>query len=269
MAGRLACTPRAVVALAVAAVAAVFTCSAPARAQVNVEALRTDLDQHPLYLSLQASFAGHLGNTNGAVGGGAAFAGITSGRHMAFVKFQGDFAEFSGKVSIEKAFTHARYDVRLFPFLYGEVFAQIEENPFQRLAIRQVDGVGLRVSIVERREVHLFVGTAWMADYEKLSDDTLLLGTFVGPHWWAQRWSNYASVAWKMNDRARFSDALYVQPRWNAFSDYRLFNDAAFVMDIDKRFSAKIDCQVHYNSAPPSRVLPLDVDTVTSLVFTL
>jgi putative salt-induced outer membrane protein YdiY len=241
----------------------------PARAQVNIEALRSDLDQHPLYLSLQASFAGHLGNTNGAVGGGAAFAGLTSGRHLAFIKFQGDYAEFSGKVSIEKAFTHARYDVRILPFLYGEAFAQIEENPFQRLAIRQVDGVGLRVALVERREVHLFVGSAWMADYEKLSDDESSVGTFVGPHWWAQRWSNYAAVGWRMNDRARISDAFYIQPRWNGFYDFRLFNDAAFVMDIDKHFSAKIDCQVHYNSTPPSRVLPTDVDTVTSLVFTL
>ncbi len=225
-----------------------------------MEALRSDLDAHPIYLAVQASFAGHIGNTNGAVGGGAAFAGATLGRSTAFVKVQGDYAEFSDKVSIEKMFGHARYDVRILPFLYGEAFAQVEENRFQRLALRQVDGLGLRFGILQRREVGVFYGTAWMADYEKLSDDDVPLGTIVGAHWWAQRWSNYVALSWKINDRARVADALYVQPRVNGFYDYRLFNDASFVVDIDKRFSAKVDCQVHYNSTPPSRVLPTDVD---------
>jgi Protein of unknown function, DUF481 len=256
-------------ALPALSLALLLSIPAAARAQVNVEALRSDLEAHPLYFALQASFAGHVGNTNGAEGIGAAFAGATIGPHLMFVKGQGDYAEYSGKATIAKAFGHARYNYRFLPFLFGEAFIQVEENQFQRLALREVDGLGVRFGLVQRRDVQVYYGTAWLLDYEKLSDTEAPLGTILGPHWFAQRWGNYLAVGWKMNDRARISDAFYVQPRVNGFSDFRLLDDASFAMDIDKRFSAKVECQVHYNSAPPSSVLPLDVDTITSLVFTL
>jgi len=243
--------------------------AAPARAQVNTEALRSDLDTHPRYLAVQASFAGHVGNTNGAVGSAAGFAGARFGRHLLFLKLQGDYAEFSGTTTISSAFAHARYGVRFLPFLFGEAFVQFEENVFQRLALRQLDGVGVRLGVLQLPDLQLFYGSAWMLDYEKLNDDPLPVGTFVGAHWWAQRWSNYVAVSWKLNGRARLSDTLYVQPRFNAFSDVRVLNDSAFVLDIDKRFSAKVECQIHHNNAPPSRVVPTDVDTITSLVLTL
>jgi hypothetical protein len=252
-----------------AAAAAIALPPARAGAQVNVEALRANLDEHPRYLAIQASFEGHVGNTNGAVGSAGAFAGAVFGRNTLFAKLQGDYAEFSGAATIAKAFAHVRYDYRFLPFLFGEAFAQVEENQFQRLALRQVNGFGLRFALVRRERVQLSYGTAWMTDYEKLSDDQGRLQTFVGPHWWAQRWSNYVGASFKLGDRARLADVFYVQPRVNGFSDVRVLNDATFVMDIDKRFSAKVDAQVHYNSIPPSRVVPLDVDTITSIVLTL
>jgi hypothetical protein len=262
MAARLPCLALPALALGLA----LTLHAAPARAQVNVEALRSDLDAHARYLSLQASFAGHLGNTNGAVGSVAAFAGAAVDRNLIFVKVQADYAEFSGTTSISKAFVHGRYNVRILPFLYGEAFAQIEENEFQRLALRQVDGVGLRFGVVQRPTVQLFYGTSWMLDYEKL-DDEFVFGP--APQWFAQRWNNYLAVGWKMSAHTHLDETFYIQPRINGFADFRLLDDASFVMDIDKRFSAKIDCQIHYNSTPPVGVLPTDVDTVTSLVLTL
>ncbi len=248
---------------------AALSLTAPALAQVNVEALRSDLEAHPVYFSLQGSFAGHVGNTEGAEGAAAAFVGAAFGPHLVFVKGQGDYAEYSGKATIAKSFGHARYNYRFLPFLFGEAFVQIEQNEFQRLALRQVDGIGARFGLVQRSEIQVYYGTAWMLDYEKLSADDEPLGPIPGPYWYAQRWSNYLAAGWKLNDRARLSDAFYLQPRINGFADFRLLDEASFVMDIDKRFSAKVDCQVHYNSVPPSRVLPLDVDTLTSLVLTL
>jgi hypothetical protein len=248
---------------------ALISAAAPARAQVNTEALRADIGARMFFLAAQASFTGHVGNVNGAVGSASLFAGVNAGDHLVFTKLTGDYAEFSGAATVSKAFAHLRYNYRILPWLFSEVFAQVEENKFLRLALRQVDGVGARFGIVQRPEVELYYGTAWMLDYEKLSDEPFLFGTFVGPHWFAQRWSNYAAVTWKMNDRARISDAFYIQPRVNGFYDFRLLNDASLVVDIDKRLSVKIDSQVHYNSTPPSRVLPADVDTITSLVLTL
>jgi Protein of unknown function, DUF481 len=251
---------------AVAAAAALVSGASSALAQVNVEALRADIDGKKLYLALQASVAAHSGNTEGVVASGGAFGALTIGPHLLFLKLQGEYAEFSGVPTITNAFAHARYTAHLLDFLYGEVFAQVEEDRFQRLALRQVDGVGLRFGIVQKRWLGLFVGTAWMLDWEKL-DDQFVFGN--GASWFAQRWSNYLSVTWKINGRARISDTLYVQPRFNAFSDLRLFNDSSFVMDIDKRFSIKIDCGVHHNTTPPLEVLPTDVDAATSLVLTL
>ncbi|MFT3764313.1 MAG: DUF481 domain-containing protein [Minicystis sp.] len=255
--------------LAAAAVAiALALAPGAARAQVNVEALRSDLQGRKLFVSLQASYAGHTGNVSGSVASGAAFAGVDLGHHLAFVKLQGDYAQFNGEPTMAKAFAHARYNYRILPFLFAEAFVQIEQDKFQRLALRQLDGVGVRFAIVRSEIVHVHLGTAWMFDYSRLNDDPGILSTFPGPSWIAQRWSNYASVNVRVGSRARFTDALYVQPRFNDFSDVRVLNDASFAVDIDKRFSAKISCQVHHNSTPPSRVQPTDVDTLTSLVVT-
>lgn len=253
-----------------AVAAAVFLVPAAASAQVNVEALRTDIDGRRTYVAVQASYAGHAGNTNGSVASGAAFAGLNIGPHLAFLKLRGDYAEFNGVATITKAFAHARYDYRILPWLYVEAFVQLEENKFQRLALRQVDGAGLRFGIVQRPEIAIFYGTSWMVDWEKLSND--LPTTFApweGPSWVAQRWSHYVSIGGRLGERVRLANVTYVQPRVNAFRDVRALNETSVSVDIDKRFSAKIANQVHYNSTPPYGVKPLDVDTLTSLVLTL
>jgi hypothetical protein len=252
--------------IVLAAAAALVSWAAPALAQVNTEALRADIDGRRFYFALQGSVAAHAGNSQGVEASGSVFAAATFGPHLVFVKGEADYTEFSGTPTISKAFAHARYDARLLHFLYGEVFVQVEANRFQRLALRQIDGLGLRFGIVERRNVAVFYGTAWMLDYERL-DNQFVFGD--GPAWFAQRWSNYVSATWRMTKRARISDTLYAQPRFNGFYDARIYNDASFVVDVDKRFSVKIDCGVHYNSTPPLGVLPTDVDATTSLVLTL
>lgn len=257
--------PRRPIGFAVPFVACALAAPA-ARAQVNTEALRSDLESRARYVAVQASFAGHTGNTEGVVGSGAAFAGATFGRHLVFLKVQGDYASFSGAATIAKAFAHGRYNVDILPFLAGEVFVQVEADKFERLALRQVDGVGVRFGLVHIPDVRLYYGTSWMLDYEKLDGQFVFGG---GPEWFAQRWNNYLAVSWKMNKRARLTETFYIQPRFNGFYDYRILNDVAFVIDIDKRFSAKVDCQVHHNSTPPAHVLPTDLDTTTSLVLTL
>jgi hypothetical protein len=252
--------------LAAALAAAVLSGALPALAQVNTEALRADIDGRKLFLSLQASASADAGNTRGVVASGGAFGAVTIGPHLVFLKLQAEYAEFNGSPTITNAFAHARYTAHLLDFLYGEVFAQIEEDRFTRLAIRQVDGVGVRFGIVQKRWLGVFFGTAWMLDWEKL-DNQFVFGR--GASWFAQRWSNYLSATWKINRRARISDTLYVQPRFNGFYDLRLLNEASFVMDIDKRFSVKMSCGVHHNTTPPLGVVPTDVDAATSLVLTL
>ncbi|APR77163.1 Putative outer membrane protein [Minicystis rosea] len=239
-----------------------------AQAQVNIEALRSDIQGRKSYVAAQASYNGHAGNVSGSVVSAAAFAALEFGRNLTFVKLQGDYAQFNGEPTIAKAFAHLRYNYRILPFLFAEAFAQVEADKFQRLALRQLDGLGLRFAIVRHDLVQVYYGTAWMFDYSRLNDDEGQLSTFRGPSWIAQRWSNYAAVSVRVGARGRFADTLYVQPRFNDFSDLRLLNDASFALDIDKRFSAKISSQVRYNSTPPSRVKSTDVDTLTSLVVT-
>jgi putative salt-induced outer membrane protein YdiY len=248
---------------------ALATIAAPAAAQVNIEALRADIGDRKYFLSIAASFTGHAGNGPSANASGTAFAGFQIGDHLLFARARGDYGQFKGEATATKAFGHLRYNYRFLPWLFGEAFLQIEEDKFQRLAIRQLTGAGVRFGIVQRKEIELYYGTAWMADYSKLNDDPVPLGTFVGPHWWAQRWSNYLSSTWHMSARARISEALYVQPRVNAFKDFRLLSDTAFVVDVDKRLSVKISARVLHNNTPPSRVLATDVDVLTSLVLTL
>lgn len=260
--------PRIRAAAAAAALIVIALTSRPSRAQVNIEALRSDIQGRKAYVAAQVSYTGRAGNVNGSVVSAAAFAALELGRHLAFVKLSGDYAQFNGDPTLAKAFAHVRYNYRIFPFLFAEAFAQVEADKFQRLALRQLDGVGARFAIVRHDVVQVYYGTAWMFDYSRLNDQEGLLSTFHGPSWIAQRWSNYAAISVRVGSRGRFADTVYVQPRFNDFSDVRLLNDASFALDIDKRFSAKISSLVRHNSTPPSRVKSTDVETMTSLVVT-
>lgn len=244
--------------LAPIALIPVLLSARPAAAQVNVESLRSDLKQQPYFVNFDANFSGMLGNTRGIIAGGSAFVGAKRGNHLLFSKAQVDYAAF-GKPSVTTvlaSFAHLRYNYKINSWLYAEAFAQVQQDKFQRLRLRNIEGVGPRFALKESKALDLYCGSAYMFEYEALSpldDKPPPPGTI------AHRWSNYISFMINLDDRTRFTSVLYVQPRFDDFTDVRVLNESAFGVVLKKPLSLKLGVVVRYDSQPPLGVLPVDL----------
>lgn len=231
-------------------------------AQVNVEKLRKDLKAQPYFVSLDGSFTGLLGNTQGVIVGAAMFAGGRKGDHLIFGKTQGDYASFNGKTSVFKAFAHLRYNYEIRPWIYVEAFSQVQQDRFQRLAFRNVDGIGPRFAAVQTPGFDLYLGTAYMFEYEVLSQ---AVGGPMPTGMVAHRWSNYVSFLVNIDERSHFTTVVYAQPRFDDFTDVRVLSETSFGVKIKLPLTLKLGVVVRYDSKPPAGVKPADLEAKNSL----
>jgi hypothetical protein len=234
----------------------------PARAQVNVEVLRSDLKQRPYFVTLDGTLTGRLGNTQGIIAGASAFAGLMTENNLIFVKAQGDYTAFNGTPSVAKSFLHARYNYRFRPWLYGELFSQIQQDESQRLQFRNLEGIGPRFRVVQSQRLEIYCGTSYMFEYEALSlepADPERQTTI------AHRWNNYASLIENLDTRVRFTTVLYVQPRFDDFTDVRVLSESGITVQIKAPLSLKFGVVIRYDTQPPEGVLPFDLESKNSL----
>src|SRR6201999_4125061 len=115
---------------------------------------------------------------------------------------------------------------KLNSWLYAETFGQVQQDRFQRLRLRNIEGVGPRFAIRESKALDLYYGTSYMFEYEALSPQKPMQPPPAGTI--AHRWSNYISFMINIDSRTRFTSVLYVQPRFDDFSDVRVLNESAF-----------------------------------------
>lgn len=251
-----------------AAAIAIAIAAAPeaARAQVNVEGVREKIKNKPFHVAIDGSVTGRLGNVSGIVGSASLLAAAKRGPNMGFLQAQGDIAKFGAVTSVAKSFAHLRYNYQFLPWLNGELFTQVQQDRFQRLALRQVDGIGPRFALVRREGVHVYYGTSYMFEYERLlSDVEGELAPFPAVEILASRWNNYLSVVLAIGGTVDITSVLYFQPRFDVPQDFRVLSESAASVTIVKHVAAKLTVKVRHDSLPPSGVKTTDFETTNSL----
>jgi hypothetical protein len=228
-----------------------------AHAQVNIERLRGDLKRKPVFLTLEGNLTGRTGNVESIVLGASLFAGGTYGKHLFFLKGQADYGRFENTTTVAKTFIHARYNYELSDRIAGELFAQAQRDDFRDLRLRNVYGAGPRFRLIHEDWLGVYIGTAYMLEYELLD---VKEGAPDQAITWNHRWSNYASVSVALDSRTKFSSTLYVQPRFDEFSDVRVLNESTFSFQFGKRVSATISAQVRFDSEPPTGIKSTDLE---------
>lgn len=237
---------------------------AEALAQVNVEALRADLRQKPALASLEGSFTGRTGNVESVVVGGAAFGAARFGRHAMFLTSQADYARFNGQTQVSKSFLHARYDYGVTDVLFGEVFAQQQQDKFQRLLLRELVGAGPRFLLADEDAFRFAVGTAYMFEYERINVPAGAPDPSLST---AHRWTSYATGTWSPDKRVRATGTIYVQPRFDEPSDARILAEGSVGTDITGRLGVKVISTIRYDSAPPTTVKTTDIEVKNAFVL--
>lgn len=245
-------------------VALALLAATEARAQVNVERLRVDLRKAPAAATLEGSFTGRTGNVQSVVVGAAAFGAAQLGRHQLFASSQADYARFGSATTTSKSFLHVRHNYGLTEVVFTELFAQQQQDKFQRLLLRELVGAGPRVLLANEERLRVALGTAYMFEYERINvpagapDDRVTFN---------HRWSTYVSTTWSPDGRVRAIATLYVQPRFDAFDDVRLLAEVALTTELVDRLGVKFLATMRHDSEPPTAVKPTDIEIKNALVL--
>jgi hypothetical protein len=234
----------------------VLLVSAPSFSQVNTEKMRTGATKPGFGGFVDGTVLLRKGNVDLLqVGGGLRLEYNAERIHQVFLLGNALFGENTGEVYINKAFTHLRWTGMWLDWFGTEVFTQVQQNQFIRLQLRTLAGVGVRLDLVEEKAVELVFGTGYMFEYEKLDIET------SNPHARESqnhRWTNYLTIKLNLWKSFRVVNTFYVQPRFDAFGDFRILEDFALEVDLTKRLKLVLGLSLYYDSDPPAGIKGLD-----------
>ncbi len=103
-----------------------------------------------------------------------------------------------------------------------------------------------------------------MAERERLN---VAAGAPDDPSTLHHRISSHVALAYRSDERVTLSNVLYLQPRIDNFSDFRVLNQAAVKMGISGAMSLKIEFTLRYDGEPPTTVEKLDTALSNRLVW--
>lgn len=268
-------------------------------AQVNTENLRKRIKTVGYSIIIEGSLTGDVGNTQGFSVGGGLGGGWAHGPHLAFAYGRFDYTKYAEVISVNKSFAHARYNYEFEPRVWGEVFAQAESDEFQRLRLRSLVGVGPRVRLAhvavydgpseeaklpaaanptpeaQKAAAHaptetfdVYFGTAYMLERDVIVPVVGTVGEENQRIQVENRWSNYLTLQWQIDPRAILATTMYVQPRFDDFTNVRLLSETLMTFKVTKVFTTGISGMVRYDSFPPTGVLTTDAEIKNTLMVT-
>jgi hypothetical protein len=245
-----------------ATLAALLSASAVEAQIVNVQPLLMH-DAHPgASMAFEAAADYRTGNVDLLLVSSSLIARYLRGRHLVFLLGREEFGMKTGQRFIDKDLEHLRYRLHAAGLLDVETFAQHDRDEFRRLALRVLWGAGPRLRVPSPRNVEAAVAAAYMIEYEELRAGT---EPDAGQTTLSHRLSTYATVWVQAGAHLKLGHTVYVQPRWDRFSDVRVLSETESLIAVGGHVALKVSLMLTFDSQPPVGVKPLDVGTRTSL----
>lgn len=274
--------------------------SSTARASVNVEKRRAAFAEPGFTAALAVELGFQQGNVNVIDVSGSSRFGYGALDHYVFLFNDSAFAARSLPSSRQSVadladrstrfknrhMGHLRYGYRVVKWVALEALAQLEMDEFLLLRTRFLLGATPRFTIHETRVFGLYAGPAYLAEYEELDERTFVdqPGTTRPDNWW-HRFGGMLTLRLTLPRRVEMYSTTYVQPRFDAPQDMRIYNQAELALDLSERVKWKLVATVRFDSRPPrycltaiaeggtcdpaevQRLLPLDVGLDSALAF--
>jgi hypothetical protein len=197
---------------------------------------------------------------DGLIGGGFA-----SGPHLVFAFGSVDYSRLNETLGVDKSFAHIRYNYEITRRLWWEVFAQAQSDHFQRIEIRDLVGTGARFGLFQDDRFHLYLGVAYLFENDVTTPEVGESGEWQPV---THRISVYLAEHAKLKDNIVTAATIYVQPAIVDPSNIRVNVDAGFIFAVSKWLSTNVMFSGHYDSEPPSGVLPTDIELKNSIALT-
>ena len=212
------------------------------------------------------TFSGNkrTGNTELLDVRGAARVQYRENAHLAYILVDGTYGLKGDDPYVSKVFEHIRYRY-MFGDSWGlESFAQHEFDEFRRLSLRAIGGLGPRLVLFDGAVAEVFVGSAYMFEYEKLTqgatDDA---GEVSSKH----RSSNYLRAEFDITIPVTLSLLLYAQPKIGDYKDIRWLSRNSVSVKLNEFFGVKFSFVAMYDAKPAQNVEKLDTHFNTALNF--
>ncbi len=206
---------------------------------------------------LGASFSASGGNTDVVSLAASARAQWRGGRHRVRGLVGGSRTESDGRKSSESLVGHVRHNVEVVTGISTLVFAQVQENPFQRLKSRVLLGAGGRVDVARRETWELSVGVAHMFEAERLDGES---GRRED-----HRLSSFASAEGELSETVTIDATAFYQPLWSDFADSRLVASGSISVALVGSLSLDVAGAVQVDTRPPDGVGRRDWSQITGL----
>ncbi len=223
-----------------------FAFSMRAEAQiVNVQSLLLKENDRGFSFGFSGKGTWNAGNTSYLLFEGSALSRYLAQKHALLFSASGAYGTSQEKVFTTKVFEHLRYRYQFNKWVGTEIFLQHEYNPFNRLSLRALGGIGPRFHVVLGEIFHLYLGTAYMFEINQFSEndeDTHYKDAGMMVSW--HRWSSYITLHLLLNSFLELIHTTYVQPNLLDFSNYRMLFDTMLAIKANRWL--KLTISHHY-----------------------
>lgn len=160
--------------------------------------------------------------------------------------FTGDYNRIrSGGVDIiNNWFFHLRYNQQWSEALRFESYVQWQKNAVLDVNRRSLVGGGLRLKLIDRPHMNLYLGQAYMYEIEQNDE--------LDQRFYFHRHSAYLSASFSFPESSvNISNTLYYQPLYQDFSDYRILEQFKLEVPIVKKIMLFVLIDYFYDSITP------------------
>ncbi|MBK6950811.1 MAG: DUF481 domain-containing protein [Crocinitomicaceae bacterium] len=142
---------------------------------------------------------------------------------------------------VNLGFEHVRYNYTFKDsgIVILELFEQAQFNKIQKINLRLLGGVGLRLHLLDQQHYQLNIGTGFMAEYEELIDYGISNDILS---------NNYISFDGQFSEHIGMNVITYFQPKLIDFGNYRLSNETQLRFIINKHLTYRIIYSLSHDS---------------------
>ncbi|MBK6525394.1 MAG: DUF481 domain-containing protein [Crocinitomicaceae bacterium] len=142
---------------------------------------------------------------------------------------------------VNLGFEHVRYNYTFKDsgIVILELFEQAQFNKIQKINLRLLGGVGLRLHLLDQQHYQLNIGTGFMAEYEELIDYGISNDILS---------NNYISFDGQFSEHIGMNVITYFQPKLIDFGNYRLSNETQIRFIINKHLTYRIIYSLSHDS---------------------
>lgn len=234
--------------------------------QVNTEKFRISTDSLGLSLRSDIDFTLMAGNTDFAFLGTNTRFNYNWGTDYTFLIVNGGFGINKGEGFFSQALLHLRNVNSLNDVISLEEFIQYDNNKQILLQHRGLAGAGLRIKFIENDEIIARLGPSVFFEHESYN---LGSGAKHKKEINTARLNLYATSLFKLQSDISFLTIVYLQPKFDEFSDLKILFDSALNINLGKAVDFVTKLQMRYDSLPADGIEKFDLITKLGLATNL